>query len=367
MTAIESVKQYAERYTVLLVEDDAGFRNSTAALLAMIFGKTDIANNGREGLNRYRETKHDVVITDIDMPVMNGIEMIRGIRNISPFQPVIVISGHDEAAYLIELINHGIHHFIPKPFEMDVFLAVIEEVVRSKSLRELERDYQRQLEEAVTLKTRELSDSLRIIKELSEEIVLRLTTAAEYRDTCTGAHINRMGKYVEVLARAMELDEYFTESLKFAAPLHDIGKIGIPDQILLKPGPLTGEEWNVMRQHTVIGARILDNSKYQRVNTACSVAMNHHERWNGNGYPRGLKGDAIPLEGRVISVCDVYDALRSERPYKKPVGHGEACQRILEGDERTSPDHFDPGVLAAFRSVCGGIEEIYEQIRDVLV
>ncbi len=366
MAAIEDLKNYGDTYDVLLVEDESSLRASMVPILSMIFRTVDTAGNGKEGLMLFREKKHHFVITDIEMPVMNGVEMVKEIKKLSPDQSLIVISGHEEADYLIQIINQGVHHFIPKPFELKTLLSVLEVVLRYMKMRELERNYQRQLEEAVALKTAELRESLTIIRDLSGEIVLRLTNAAEYRDTQTGAHINRMGKYIDILARVLDLDEKYHESLSFAAPLHDIGKIGIPDNILLKPSSLNGEEWDTMKTHTLIGARILENSRYEKVNIARSVALNHHERWDGSGYPRGLKGNDIPLEGRVISICDVYDALRSERPYKSAVNHEEACRRIIEGDDRTSPCHFDPEILAAFRNVCGEIEEIYEQIRDVL-
>jgi putative two-component system response regulator len=366
MATIADLKIYGGKYSVLLVEDEARLRATIGQVLNMLFKTVDTAGNGREGLDLYRKSKHHVIITDIDMPVMNGVDMMKEIKKISPRQPAIVISGHEEAHYLIELINLGVHHFIPKPFEVNKLFAVLEVVLRYMQLQELERDYQRQLEEAVALRTEELRESLNLVKELSEEIVLRLTNAAEYRDTHTGAHINRMAKYVDLFARALAIDDKFMEALRFSAPLHDIGKIGIPDDILLKTSGLSESEWVTMKTHTIIGARILDNSKYDRVNMACSVAMNHHEHWDGTGYPRGLEGEAIPFEGRIIAVCDVYDALRSDRPYKNAVNHEEACLRILEGDERTHPSHFDPRVLSVFRDVCGEIEEIYKQITDVL-
>jgi putative two-component system response regulator len=366
MATIESIHECAQNYSALLVEDDVNLRITTSGLMELLFKSVDTGKNGREGLDLFREKRHDIIITDIDMPVMNGVEMIREVIKHDPQQSIVVVSGHDEAYYLIELINMGINHFIPKPFEKETILSVLETVLRYKRLSEIERDYQRQLEHAVALKTRELNESLQTIKELSGEIVLRLTTAAEYRDTDTGAHINRMSEYVDIFARVLDLDDQYTDALKFAAPLHDIGKIGIPDNILLKPAALSEEEWTVMKKHTTIGARILDRSKFGRVNTACSVAMNHHERWDGSGYPRGLQGDAIPLEGRIISICDVYDAIRSRRPYKEPVDHEEACRRIIGGDGRTGPGHFDPRVLAAFREVSDEIERIYSRIADDL-
>ncbi len=366
MVTIEKVKQYAEKYSVLLVEDDLQLRATTVPVLEMIFPEVDAAENGKEGLELYSKKKHRVVITDIEMPVMNGVDLVKAIRNINPRQPIIVISGHEEAYYLIQLINQGIHHFLPKPFEIQNFLNILERVLRYMKLQELELDYQRQLEDEVAQRTSELNKSLTIISELGEEMVLRLTNAVELRDTHTGAHINRMAMYVELLASVLKLNNEITEGLKFAAPLHDIGKIGIPDDILLKPSELTSEEWMIMRTHTEIGARILENSKYERVNVACSAALNHHECWNGSGYPHGLKGDDIPLEGRIIAICDVYDALRSQRPYKNAVDHEEACRRILEGDDRSLPSNFDPYILDAFKELCNDIRDIYDRTDNVV-
>jgi putative two-component system response regulator len=364
METIESIRNRAIGHTALVVEDDTSMRMIISGLLELMFKRVDIAKNGREGLGLYRENRHGVIVTDIDMPVMNGIEMIREILAIDPGQSIVVISGHGEADYLIDLINMGINHFLSKPFEKETILAVLDRVLHYKKLEEIERDYTHQLEREVAIKTRDLNESLQTISDLSDEIVLRLTSAAEYRDSDTGAHISRMAAYVDVFARAMGLDERFMEELRFAAPLHDIGKIGIPDSILLKHGTLSDDEWNIMKGHTAIGARILRGSRFASLNTASSVALTHHERWDGSGYPGGLRGDGIPLEGRIIAVCDVYDALRSRRPYKEPITHGEACRRIIEGDERTPPGHFDPTVLTAFRTAAGEMEEMFDRMED---
>jgi putative two-component system response regulator len=220
------------------------------------------------------------------------------------------------------------------------------------------------LKDAVRNRTNELKNALTKIEFLNKEILLRLTTAAEFRDSETGAHISRIGLYSNKIAEALDMPMSFIETISSASLLHDIGKIGIPDDLLLKPGPLTDEETEIMNFHTTIGGSILSNSSHPLIKMAESIAINHHERWNGTGYPKGIKSKAIPIEGSIVNICDQYDALMNERPYKPSLNHRETFRIITEGDGRTMPDHFDPRVLNAFRDVSGVFEEIYHSNRD---
>jgi putative two-component system response regulator len=224
----------------------------------------------------------------------------------------------------------------------------------------MERDYKKNLEETVRQRTQELSDALTMVKNMSREVISRLTVVAEFRDTTTGSHISRIGLYSSKIAEELSMDANFVEQLTFASSMHDLGKIGIPDSILLKAGPLTRDEYDFMKTHTTMGEQILSGSDYPAIQLAASVALNHHERFDGGGYPRGLKGDQIPVEGRIVMLADQYDALRSDRPYKKGFTHHEAVDVITKGDDRTRPSHFDPSVLGAFKKLGSLFNDIYE-------
>jgi putative two-component system response regulator len=188
----------------------------------------------------------------------------------------------------------------------------------------------------------------------------RLVGAAEYRDPDVPTHLIRIELYVECLSTELKMPKEFIESIKFAAPYHDIGKIGIPYTILLKQGGLTKEEFIIIKGHSKIGATILDGSNNHMTQMAASIALNHHERYDGSGYPEGLKGDIIPIEARIVNICDQYDALMMGKPYKPAYGHNKTIQIITKGDGRTIPQHFDPVVLTAFKRVALEFEKIFD-------
>ncbi len=196
------------------------------------------------------------------------------------------------------------------------------------------------------------------------EAVRRLTTAAEYKDEETANHIQRIGHYSRVVAGALGWPERRTVLLFDAAPMHDVGKIGVPDAILLKPGALTGDEWETMKQHALMGENILAGSHSPLLRMAAEIAGGHHERFDGGGYPRGLKGRDIPAAARIVALADVYDALRSTRPYKPAYDHEKACDIILNGDARTRPEHFDPRLLEIFDRARDRFGEIYRKLSD---
>lgn len=349
---------------ILVVDDELSIRGYLASLLGKRGYSVIACGDAEEAMAQLQENAVSLVLSDIKMPGISGLELLEGVRNFDPDIPVILMTGYADFDTAIEAVNKGAFSFLTKPFNRDYLLTSVSRGLESHRLIQAEKNYTITLENTVMRKTRELEDAALMANKLSLEIVQRLSAVAEFRDSYTAAHISRIGLYSRSIAEAMNMYKDFVDAVTVASSLHDIGKIGIPDNILLKKTSLTEEEREIMKQHTVIGHKILCGSSHPTLHMAGSIALNHHEKWDGKGYPAGLRGKDIPIEARIVKLADEYDALRNVRSYKTALPHEEAYRIITEGDDRTEPGHFDPEVMEVFVSIAPRFDEIFSINQD---
>lgn len=341
---------------ILVVDDEYQNLFLMHDFLVPLGYRVSIAGEGSEAIQMAREGHHDVVLLDINMPGMDGFEVLTRLRNQeeTKFTPIVMVTGQGELEHRVRALDLGADDFLTKPVDWMELKARVRSLVKVKAYHDHMLHHQRQLEDEVNRRTQELRRATKKLheahsklKEASLDTIYRLCRAAEYRDENTGGHIKRMSEYAAAVGRRMGLNERTVEGILYAAPMHDVGKIGIPDRILLKPGKLIEEEWEIMKQHTLIGARILEGSSGGFISLAAIIALTHHERWDGNGYPNGLHSRQIPLVGRITAIADVFDAMTSMRPYKQPFSLEKAFAII----EHSRGTHFDPAVVDAFLSI----------------
>ncbi|MCK5237553.1 MAG: response regulator [Deltaproteobacteria bacterium] len=348
---------------VLIVDDEKFFLKKISDTVQALGYPCLTSDNADSALNNLRDNNVDIVLSDVVMPERSGIELLQRIKEIYPMTPVVLMSGRADMEITIQALNHGAFHFISKSEDIEIANALTKATAFNRSISD-EVEHRLGLERKLSEQDTRIKDSMVMVQDLTVELVQRLTKMAEYRDSTTGTHNARLGHYSTVLAEAAGLSEEFIISISFASPMHDIGKVAIPDKILLKNGRLTEEEMDIIKSHTVTGHSILRGSTHPSIEMAANVALSHHERFDGTGYPYGIKGEEILIEGRIVSICDVYDSLRSERPYKQPYSHEQACDILMNGNERTRPEHFDQELLKTFRKVSRNFDEIYTSLQN---
>lgn len=340
---------------IMIVDDDPAVQRMMRRILSRSGYHVSLADDGDEALKKIDAVAPDLILLDLSMPGPDGFEVASQLKSHIETHdiPVILVTGLTSVQNHVKAMDMGVDDFLSKTADPEEILARVRSHLKIKKLNDQLKEYRASLERTVASRTLQLKDA-------SLEIIWRLTAAAEYRDNETGAHIKRMSHYTARIAQRMGLPAKSVEALLYGAPMHDIGKIGIPDTILLKPDKLTPQEWEIMRQHPTIGANILHGSKIGFVRMGATIALTHHERWDGSGYPQGLKGRQIPLAGRVAALADVFDALTSKRSYKDALSTDEA-NRIIR---KARGAHFDPQVVDVFLSIQDEIRQIKDKYQD---
>ena len=347
--------RFADKQTVLVVDDAPEHISVLVEILRKDY-RVKFAINGRQALAVAMATDSpNLILLDVEMPEMDGYEVCRRIKQdpITRNVPVIFVTALKESEAEEKGFDIGGVDYITKP--------VNPAIVRARVKTHLALyDQNRVLDELVKERTRQLREALETIKGASLNTIHKLSRAAEFKDVDTGAHLLRMSNYAAAVASKLGLSEETVEAILYAAPMHDIGKIGIPDRILLKPGKLDAVEREIIKQHVTNGVRILEGTKEGFIGMAGTIVLTHHERWDGNGYPNGLKGSEIPIAGRIAAIADVFDALTSKWPYKEAFPLKKSLCLIKEG----GGSHFDPEVVDAFFSATDEILSIRDRYKD---
>ena len=356
---------------IFVIDDEpANLKLLDKMLASQGYGQIVLIQDPREVLEHYQEARPDLILLDINMPHMDGYQVMEQLKALNDplFPPILILTAQHGRDYLLKALALGARDFVGKPFDraellmrvrnmLDVQLAH-DYVYHQKELLEFQHllmhDQKKMLDEMVRTRTDEL-------RQTRLQVVRRLGRAAEYRDNETGLHIIRMSQISTLLAKSLGWSEADCELMLHASPMHDIGKIGIPDAILLKPGKFEADEWEIMKTHTTIGAHILEDGDSDLLHLAREIALSHHEKWDGSGYPHGLAEEAIPQSGRIVAVADVFDALTSSRPYKKAWAVDDAVAFIQDN----AGQHFDPEVAMHFLKCLPEILAIHDHYIEL--
>jgi len=341
----------AER--ILVVDDEQLVSDVIARCLEGEGYACQTAHNAEGALALLEQQHYALMISDIMMPGRSGIELLSLVKRRFPDLAVIMVTAVDDRKTAIQALQLGAFGYVIKPFDLNEIVISVVNALERRRLVLQSKEYEQRLEEDVRNRTAE-------IHRREEEICLRLTAACEYRDEETGSHIRRIGLYASVLAKELGWSQAATDEIRLAAPMHDIGKIAVPDNILLKQGRLTPDEFEIIKRHTIIGAELLSGSDISLMKMARHIALSHQEKWNGSGYPHGLKGSDIPESARIVAAIDVYDALVHKRVYRPPIPEPEALKMMADDIGQ----HFDPRVFAAFLQVLPELRQIRTNVPD---
>ncbi len=343
---------------ILIVDDDEQVRGLVYRLLTDQGYACAQASNSVEARERLEREDFALILCDVNMPGESGIALVRDVLAEHPETAAVMVTGLDDPALADIALGLGAYGYVIKPFRTSELLINVTNALRRRDLEVENRAHRERLERTVLERTVELRQTIEQLehsredlRHSQEETIRRLSYAAEFRDVETGEHIERMSRYCTLIARALGIDDERCLVIRAASPMHDVGKIGIPDRILLNPDPLSAEEWQIMRQHAEIGYRILAGSGLELLDVAATIAHTHHERLDGSGYPRGLKGSEIPLDGRIAAVADVFDAVTSDRCYQRALPLEDALEIIRKGRGAL----FDPDVIDCF---LGSIDDV---------
>lgn len=350
--------------SVVLLCDDQEMNRKVASKILFKEGMSVIeARDGQEALDILKTTKIDLILMDLMMPVMDGYEATKTIKNSDIYSniPLIVISAIAEKKAILKTLEIGADDYLTKPFDIADFRLRVKNAIKIGIYQNMLKDKKLLLETEVNEKTKKLQDALEELRSSEEDIISILSKTAEYRDNETSMHTLRVGEMAALIAFKCDYTKDDAQLMKLAAPMHDIGKVGIADDILLKPGKLTDDEFFIMKEHSFIGYSILSKKQTPLLKLAAEIAYTHHEKYDGSGYPRGLVADEIPLSGAIVAVVDVFDALLSERPYKQAFSLEKTIEIIKNG----SGSHFHPRVVSLFLDSLDEILEIRDRLRDV--
>lgn len=352
---------------MLVVGDDYEIREMLSSLLSEKGYYCSSAANAQEARDLLAENEYALVIADVDLSGLSGLNFVIELEQQHPDTAVCMVTGADDPSMVGAALEMGAYGYMVKPVERNEVLINVANALRLRTLEKENRTHREKLEQLVRTRTEDLKEALLRLQRVEQEVrtsreetIERLSIAAEFRDNETQRHIKRVSGYCELLARAAAEDEDHCEMIRIASQLHDVGKIGIPDALLLKTGRLTEEEREAMKEHTELGYRILSGTNSEVLSIAASIALTHHERFDGTGYPRGLAGESIPLEGRIMAVADVFDGLTSDRVYKSAVPLEEA----IEVMRKESEHQLDPDLVDLFLTSMDYVLAVKEQFQE---